>query len=376
MHTTIEIILRQPLFEQSWVAAGKNSLNHPVNRVSVFDCPIRGTLLDFNIIEAGDLFLSTLDQFVEFPDRFREFIMLLIKAKSSGLFILENTQLVTPEIAILCEQEDFPIVVIDKNIPYAAIMDTINKLTMQGYRHMLNGLKLNNLLNSNLSKKEKLHIVDTIDPNISDFVQFLILSGDERSSLTQNELSSLFLAKSGDSYIFHDNLHYFIFSDETERQLDNKTQTNIQYLSQFFLRCNMGISTIHKKADIDQSLNEAKLSINASLALNQQIFRYDSGSLFQLITLLEDKDELYLYRDTLLQKINAVDSEGGTVLFETVKEFVRCKASYQLVARNMNQHENTIRYRINKVRQIWDMEDNIILFYTSLFILTTIDSLR
>lgn len=377
MFTTIEVILKQPLFEKSWVAVGKAHLNHTVNRVSVFDCPVKDTLLDDNIIETGDLFLSSLDQFVIHPDRFQDFICLLIKAKSSGLFIVsENTQLVTPEITNLCETKGFPIVVVDKNIPYATIMDTINKLTTQEYRHMLNGLKLNSLRNSNLSQKEKVHILHTINPQTASFIQLFILSGEEQSFLTQNELASIFLSRSTDIYIFHDNLHYFIFSDGTERQLDTKTRTNTRYLLQFFKHYNVGISMIHNQEEIDQSLNEARLALNASFALNEPILEYDSGSLLQLITLLEDKEELFMYRNTLLQKINAIDSENDMILFETVKEFVRCRGSYQMVARNMNQHENTIRYRINKIRQILGMEDNIILFYTSLFMLTTIDSLQ
>lgn len=377
MFTTIEVILTQPLFEKARVAAGKDHLNHTVNRVSVFDCPVKDTLLDNNIIETGDLFLSTLEQFVSHPDCFMDFITLLIEAKSSGLFIVgENTQLITPEIAGLCEMKGFPVVVLDKNIPYAAIMDAINKLTTQEYRHMLNGLKLNSLRNNHLSKKEKVHILNTINPQTASFIQLFILSGEEQSFLTQNELSSIFLSRNTDIYIFHDNLHYFIFSDETEHQLDTKTRTNTQYLLQFFRHYNAGISMIHKKEEIDQSLNEARLSHNASFALNEPVLEYDSGSLLQLITLLEDKEELFMYRNTLLQKINAIDSENDMVLFETLKEFVRCRGSYQTVAHNMNQHENTIRYRINKIRQVLGMEDNIILFHTTLFMLATIDSLQ
>lgn len=377
MFTTIEVILKQPLFENARIAVGKDHLNHTVNRVSVFDCPVKDTLLDNNIIETGDLFLSTLEQFVSHPAHFMDFIVLLIEARSSGLFIVgENTQLITPEISSLCETKGFPIVVLDKNIPYAAIMDAINKLTTQEYRHMLNGLKLNNLLSSNLSKKERAHIVSTINPKTESFIQLFILSGEEQSFLTQNELSSIFLSRSTDIYIFHDDLHYFIFSDETERQLDTKTQTNTRYLLQFFRHYNAGISMIHKKEEIDQSLKEARLSLNASFALNEPVLKYDSSSLLQLITLLEDKEELFMYRDTLLQKINAIDSENDMVLFQTLKEFVRCRGSYQTVAHNMNQHENTIRYRINKIRQVLGMEDNIILFHTSLFMLATIDSLQ
>ena len=41
----------------------------------------------------------------------------------------------------------------------------------------------------------------------------------------------------------------------------------------------------------------------------------------------------------------------------------------------MNQHENTIRYRINKVRQLFNMEDDLISFYNTISVLTAIDAL-
>ena len=137
----------------------------------------------------------------------------------------------------------------------------------------------------------------------------------------------------------------------------------------------MGIGMVHDLLDITFCLHEANLLLDAAASLNINILEYSSDSFFQLILLLKDSPELYRYYSSFLEKLNAFDSENGNILFLTIKEFVICKGSYSDVAEHMNQHENTIRYRINKVRQLFNMEDDLISFYNTISVLTAIDAL-
>lgn len=137
----------------------------------------------------------------------------------------------------------------------------------------------------------------------------------------------------------------------------------------------MGIGMVHDLLDITSCLREANLLLDAAASLNINILEYSSDSFFQLILLLKESPELYRYYSSFLEKLNAFDSENGNILFLTVKEFVICKGSYSDVAAHMNQHENTIRYRINKVRQLFNMEDDLISFYNTISVLSAIDAL-
>ena len=67
MLCTIELILKQPLFEQAKILAGEKYLDNVVNRTSVFDCSVKSGVFDKSILKKGDLFISGLDQFATQP---------------------------------------------------------------------------------------------------------------------------------------------------------------------------------------------------------------------------------------------------------------------------------------------------------------------
>ena len=205
-------------------------------------------------------------------------------------------------------------------------------------------------------------------------MQIFMLKGKSNSISTQNELFTLFAAKDRDSYIYYDDVHYFLLSDSSESTLQKKTQTYKQFLPQFFTDYAIGISMIHNIAEAVSCLRESKLLLDVADTLHYSVLEYASDSLFQLILPLKDTPALNHYRDFFIQKLHANESENGSVLFATMKEFVLCKGSYTQTASNLNQHENTIRYRINKIRQMFQMEDDPISFYSTISMLTMIDS--
>lgn len=377
MHITVESILKEPIMQDAVVLAGQNGLQNTVTRVSVFDYPFRPGILNPKIISTGDLFLSGLDQFKTTPDKLSDFIQFLSDAKCSALFILdENIELITSEIVYLCNAHHFPLIAFDHDIPYAVIMDTINKLTFLQFRHAINGLYLNRILLDNLSPKEIANFLNAINPEFDNYIQVIMLKGSHQSVTNQSELVSLFSSKSNDSYIFYENRHYFIFSDDNKINLSKKIRTYKQFLPQFFTSYAMGISMLHEYSEIRTCLHESKLILDVADSLNINILEYASDSFFQLILLLKGFPELKEYYDAYLQKLNAFDSENGSILFNTMKEFVKSKGSYSDVATRMNQHENTIRYRINKIRQLFNMENDLIAFYNTIAVLSMIDAVK
>ena len=375
MYITVRSILKEPVFEDAKVLSGKQFLENKVSRVSVFDCPFTPSVLEAGIIEAGDLFLSGLNQFTDRPEQLNIFLSLLANANCSALFITnEHSMLITPDIAALSDRLGLPIIEFQEDIPYAVVMDTINKLTILEFRHAINGLWLNRLLFENISSIDRLDVLHSINPKFEHCMQIFMLKGKSNSISTQNELFTLFAAKDRDSYIYYDDVHYFLLSDSSESALQKKMQTYKQFLPQFFTDYSIGISMIHNIAEAVSCLRESKLLLDIAGTLHYSVLEYASDSLFHLVLPLKDTPALNYYRDNFLKKLHANESENGSVLFTTMKEFVLCKGSYAQTASNLNQHENTIRYRINKIRQMFQMEDDPISFYSTISMLTMIDS--
>lgn len=182
MYITVDSILKEHVFKDAVVLSGDLGLLNTVKRVSVFDCPFRPRVLNSDIIGFGDLFLSELAQFINEPDKLKDFLCLLSDAGSSALFITnENANLITPDIVKLSDVRKLPIVSFDRNIPYAVVMDAINKRIYLEFNHAINGLWLNRILLGNLSLKEVANALHAINPAFKRLIQVLIIRGNQPS---------------------------------------------------------------------------------------------------------------------------------------------------------------------------------------------------
>lgn len=376
MLCTIQMILEQPLFENAQILAGKSYLNNIVNRLSVFDCPVKDSMLDKNIVEHGDLFLSGLDQFTENPQALKKFISILTNMRYSALIITdENPSLITPDVVKQCNRGSLPVIMIDRNISYASIMNTINKLTVQKYYHALNASKLTNLKTGKLNSLEKKRILNSINPKFGEFICLITVQGSTHSPITENDLTAFFMKRPRDIYINHDNIHYFIFSDDTRHSLLKNRDTFRKALGLYFSDYIAGISLAHPIMEINFCFSESDLAMDTARFLHENQVVYDVNSLLQLLMKLKDTQELYRYHDSLIATINAYKSENDTTLFDTLHQYVLCKGSYRETAAAMNQRETTIRYRMNRLRQILGLEDDIVQFHTCITVLVIINQL-
>ena len=62
--------------------------------------------------------------------------------------------------------------------------------------------------------------------------------------------------------------------------------------------------------------------------------------------------------------------EHRNEVLDTIKAFVKNKGDFKKTAFDVAQHENTVRYRINKLKTWLDMEDDNISFYETISLIT------
>ena len=374
MLCTIELILKQPLFENAKVLAGKKYLDNVVNRTSVYDCSVKSGIFDKSIVKKGDLYISGLDQFATQPQEFTKFIQVLVNFQCSALIITdENAHLITEEIKEQCNRGKLPLIMVSWTVSYASIMETINNIIIQKYYHIFNGNKLNEIHTGKLNDAEKKRVLESINPKFKKLLQIVIVRGNLHSPMMENDLMAYFLKRQKDVYIFHDNLHYFLISHDSEEELNQIQTIFCNYLEEYFSNYTAGVSAVHPKKEVNLCLDEGLLALDTAYYLQEKRIVYDNKSILTLIMKLKDSSELYSYYDSLKSLISIYRSENDSTLFNTCKMFVQCKGSYSETANLMGQSEATIRYRINKLRQILGFEDDIVQFHTCITMLTMID---
>ncbi len=90
---------------------------------------------------------------------------------------------------------------------------------------------------------------------------------------------------------------------------------------------------------------------------------YDALSSIQLLTAVKDTQEAEDYYDAYLEALRTkITEENLPEMILTVENYVANSGDFKLTAEMMNQHVNTIRYRINRIKSALNMENDTIKF--------------
>lgn len=83
---------------------------------------------------------------------------------------------------------------------------------------------------------------------------------------------------------------------------------------------------------------------------------YNEADIFSLIMLAQDKEELQAFADKYLDKLREADSFQEGSLYETLKVYLDNGCSMSIAAEKLFIHRNTFRYRLNKIRNLLNLD--------------------
>lgn len=128
-------------------------------------------------------------------------------------------------------------------------------------------------------------------------------------------------------------------------------------ISQFY----GGISNEHQLLySFKTALNEALASAHHALHFQLDQSFYDQLGVYQLLIPYRNDSVLATYSQQLLKKIVQSDSEKDRRLLETAEIFVQQEGDIKKIAQTLNIHENSVRYRIQKIKKLISGDDAFI----------------
>lgn len=92
--------------------------------------------------------------------------------------------------------------------------------------------------------------------------------------------------------------------------------------------------------------------ISAIFPTNNLIAKNDSLRFAKIIGLLEDNKELYDSYDSVISKLEDYDSKHNAMLLETLKMYLICNMNKKYTSDKLFIHAETLRYRLNKIKEI------------------------
>lgn len=378
MYVTLAEIISNNLFTGKEVITGDNGLNKTVQRVSIYDCPYDINFLKDGVLNEGDLIISCLEQFRVDDSKVVQFFEALIKSKCSGLLMMTDDMryVINDEVIKLCNEYHFPIVLIKDDLPYVQITNIVNQYIAVESMNLINSLKLDKIRYGNIDNYEALKTLNSIDTSIKKYLRVVFIKAELLSELSISSLVKNYLSKEGFIYIKQSHEEVFIISEESSERVKNETNALMEELKSYFTVTAVGYSRIYGKENIKNALNEAEKALQFAVAMKIKDNTYNPMSSIQLLLPIKDTTEAKDFYSSYVNILKKVISEDSYLEYQhTIRSYVANSGNYKNCALELGQHENTIRYRVNKVKSALGMENDWIKFHETIGIIVKLEAL-
>ena len=352
MFVSLKDVINLPEFADVEILAGKNGLYRNVTSISIND--LRKEFVTLDCISTGDLYITSLHQYAKDCNdaELWAFVKTFIDKNCSGLIIVskDNLQLLTKEIINKCNSERFPLLYFAEEKRYVDIMKAVNK---------------------NLSEEDVLSILNSFESGIESNIKVIAFGSDATSPMRKREFEVKALSSACNAFIDCSYIKYYLVSAKDIYYLEKQVMSVKHTIRDHYNVQALGISKTYEKRQFKNALIEARNAYKISKYTDTAEFMFPEVSTFGIVAATADSSEAKDYYNSVVKVIDHHTSiEHRNEVLDTIKAFVKNKGDFKKTAFDVAQHENTVRYRINKLKTWLDMEDDNISFYETISLIT------
>lgn len=266
---------------------------------------------------------------------------------------------------------NFPIVTIDYTTSYGDIMNDIMSLILEKQRAIILEMKIASLLTNNLSSNDIRSTLNYINYYFLKFTTAIYCTSNKLDYNFDNNLINLLSKSKFTSCInFKNGLLILITYNDINRCKVNKTiEFYIDLLKDNVPDYIIGVSDNYiPMTSCKNAINQALLSCKSYSLNNNSIIHYSSLGIYSLMINFKDFDEFRELYSSIIDPIKKYDSENNSDLLQTLISFVNNDGDFKKVSKELFQHENTVRYRILKIRSLLNLEKSHIEFFEKISI--------
>ena len=381
MAITILEAMKLPTLKDFELIAGYRGLDREIQRASRLDYEYEKSLSDKPIqtyFEKEDFVISSLIYAKDDPSLILESVKGLVSDGVSGLAVKNIYYDVLPEEVIkYANQMDFPIFIFDKKGSYyedivTEIYDKNKEKNSISYQEAKIGI----LLKEDMDKSSVKNMAK--DFNISFKENMFSICLKPKKYIDENSLTNIInilnrdLGASHVAYRYHGIIFIICTYEDSHKENKSTEFSRLVRLMIYslFLDLNdyyIGISNFHKYIDeLNFALKESMYAMRTASIEGENIRYYYEIGVYKL--LMPSYSEGYMinfYSDTI-GKIKHYDQKYNSELLQTATVYVKLGGNIKNTAKSINLHENTVRYRINKIKEIFNTTNSEFEFYEEL----------
>lgn len=360
MSVRVEDLLELKLFESARVFAGKKGLKNEIKRVNFSDCPILDDILDHEIVMSGDFFINSLYIVKDNYDEMKKLFEFYVKTGSAGVCIIDEYMNELPnEIKEFADRNNYPILFIDTNIPYGEIIKTTTEMILLETIYTISEMRIDRLLNESLEDEEVLSLAMRMNGVFVKYYSALYISFKNFSkrnlSFIRNEISNNYEFES----LAYKNNIVVILNFNKQVMFESYINYIIKIIEKHGENFRIGISNVFtNKKDFNYCIKEAFNATEISEIIKEKVVYYKDLSIYKLIYPIKNSRTVKdFYKETIVPLIE-YDKYYNSDILETVEKYIKYDGNYKETASDLDQHENTVRYRILKAKKLLGMEDS------------------
>lgn len=368
MAITISEALEIELLKNFRIIAGKKGLDREISRVGILDHETP-EIIEKSFVQ-GEFLLSNLLLIKDDINMLYDMVDKMIKVGSSGIAI-KNIYFneIPPEVIKLADDKEFPILMFSDTFLEDIIMAIMSVIKEKSENTTLS-LKLDNILYSNLDsiiiKKMAYEINGNFkENNIVAYCKRIdgknTIHLDNYRSIHENKpANKIILYKGG--IIFINTFENAYPGNAGEIVLKRLQEIGISS-EQYFI----GISSMYNKlGDLKLAISESLFAYKNSLIYNKNLSYFNNIGVNRILLPIIENPWIIKYHDEMIEPIIVHDNKYETDLLKTAIAYVENNGDIKATANVLFQHGNTIRYRIDKIRKILNLDNDSSHFYEEL----------
>lgn len=369
--TVRELFALDPPLEL-YLAAGEGGLDRAVYRAATLE---GGELFLNNLlqnVQPGDFVVCSLFFARSNSERFQQTLQLLVERGAAGLAIkTAQGQEIAPETKAFADEHNFPVFLFDK-VLMADLLFYIHDILKMRRETVYFENCIRQILPTEASQTAILQALSEINPNFLPNYYCAYLTSDSTLSFLhlRDILSRLYqMAAERDASTFfpYDTGLLLLASfPESEAPVDviSHFRTTLLHYQVPIKHFYCGISRIHNElTELDVTLVEAFSANHLAQHEQHNLICYQDMGLYQLILpqLRSKSFQNYIRftRETLLE----YDKKYNSHLLRTLRTYIACQGKLAQTAEQLFLHVNTVRYRLNKAKELLHMDDFYIQAY-------------
>lgn len=381
MGIPVKDLMDSKTMKNSKVLSGDRGLCRIIKRISVYDSPVRSDVLDRRIIKKGDFIITSMFFQKSSGALINEFIKMLNDTGCSGICVSNQYLNELPEEVLQYSNEiEFPIIQFDSGVPYADIIETTMELIITSQNYLINELKIDKLLKEKLAPSEIREVSFEVNPNFKENNCVIYIEGYKLKdkTLSLKSLLDFFNSNTDYSAFYYKKsiLAILTFGKSNLNYNKNIVKVSLSEIDKYLEDYKIGVSNLHHSlGELNIGINEAIFASKNSEYFGESVSLYNDIGVNRLLIPIIGNVELEKFYSMIIEPITKYDEEFHSELLDTIISFVKNDGNYKKTADEFFQHQNTIRYRINKVKSILNMEHNDIKFHESISLAIRISNL-